>query len=120
MNYEAKARAVREKLKSAGYQVTLRRPGSETFDPVTGETVPGIPVDYTAYVLEQSYRIDQIDGTLVKRGDRKFMLTLEDMSKTPQPASDTLVVSGKVLSIIAADPFQPGGVPIYYTVQARA
>jgi hypothetical protein len=119
MNYKAKAQKVREKLKAAGYQVALRRTTGGSIDPVTGDETAGTTTDYTGYVLEQSYRLEVIDGTLVKRGDRRFMLALEDTTVMPQPGEDRIVVSGRVLAIVSAEPYQPGGVPLYFDVQAR-
>ena len=119
MNYVAKAEKAREKLKAAGYQVAVRRTTGGEPDPVTGDTTAETVTDYTAYVLEQGYRLEVIDGTLVQRGDRRFMLALEDETVVPQPGDDQLVVGGQVLAIVNAEPFQPGGVPLYFDVQAR-
>ncbi len=137
MDYDAiKNNLVIPKIREFGKVVVLRRPGSNTaytkgFDPVEGRyywtlnAVPNTvvyvdpastPVDVSGYGVEVKYEQNEIDGTTIKAGDRRFKV-----ADLPSPTSaDKLVVDGTILNIIATQPVQPGDVTLLWTLQCRA
>ena len=64
------------------------------------------------------YRNSDIDGTLVKQGDKKIYLSTDGLTVTPA-ASDEITLDGAVLSVIDVKPLSPGGTVVYYEIQAR-
>jgi hypothetical protein len=104
-------------LKEFGKPASLRKKTGGTFDSTLGQwiiapTVTEHPVD----VVEDEYNANEIDGTFVLVGDRKFLMTAV---VTPS-IGDDLVVGADTLSIVApVIPLQPGSVAIMYTVNCR-
>lgn len=124
------------KLTAFGKVVTLRRPGSATgwtkaYDPIEGRyywtlidephtvvyTDPATtPLDYAGYGVEAAYEQTEIDGTVIKAGDRRFKV-----AAIPTPStSDKLVLSSVVLNIVSVIPVQPGDVALLWVLQCRA
>lgn len=137
MDYTAiKNNLVIPKIREFGKVVVLRRPGSNSgytkgFDPVEGRhywtliappntvvyTDPASsPVDVSGYGVEVKYEQNEIDGTTIKAGDRRFKV-----ADLPLPTtSDKLVVDSVILNIISTQPVQPGAVTLLWTLQCRA
>jgi hypothetical protein len=124
------------KLKEFGKSVTIRRPGSATgwtkaYDPIEGRYYWTLvapphsvvyadpatsPLDYAGYGVETAYEQTEIDGTVIKAGDRRFKV-----ASIPEPStSDKLVVSSTVLNIVSIIPVQPGDVTLLWVIQCRA
>lgn len=96
------------------FRVTFIRPG-----PTTGPTyapVPGTPTRHLLRGVKGKFRRDEIDGTLIQRGDVRFMV--ESASFVPA-TSDKVEIDGKPYSVIDVDQVSPGGEALLYKVQAR-
>ena len=87
-------------------------PTGPTYDPT-----PGVPVAHPVTVVYDAWRNDQIDGTLIKRGDLKILCAAGTV--TPTPNDIFRDATGAEKSIINVEPLQPGGVAVMYVVQAR-
>lgn len=102
-------------LSDKGQPMTLTVRTSGAYDPATGtaavtattETVSGAVFDYAA---------KDIDGTLIKRGDKRVILEASTLIPT---STCTLTIGGVVHNIVEAVPVNPGGVVVIYKVQAR-
>lgn len=104
-------------LLEAGTAAVIVRPGAPTgpaYDPT-----PGVPTNHACVVVFDEWRADQIDGTLIRRGDLKILVAAHGLGITPTPA-DTFRYGGKDYAIINVRPLQPAGVPVMFEVQARA
>lgn len=111
----ARVRATAEKqIYHFGQGATLRRivPGS-------GPN-PGAPTvtDYPCQIVVTNYSQYNVDGTLVKAGDRKVLMSTKGLSVEPQ-VNDRLIVGIHTYTLVNVDPLSPGGVNVLFTVQAR-
>lgn len=111
----SRARATAERqIKNFGQPATLRR-----LTPGAGPN-PGAPTitDYACRIVPLNYSQYHIDGTLVKAGDRKVLISTEGLPVAPQP-NDRLLIGLHTYSLLTADPLSPGGVDVLYIAQAR-
>lgn len=102
-------------MQDFGSDLTLSRAGVAIYNPTTGTVTNGTPSSFTARGVFIEYREDNIDGTLVKRGDRKLLLAASGATGTP--AVNDIVNGLKVLDVRT---IAPNGVPIGWTCQVRA
>lgn len=105
-----------------GQAVTLTRssPGSYSAGAVTltttTQTGSGVQVEYSSHA---------IDGTMIRQGDKKFLLSPLNSAGTtltaPEPKIDTLTLAdASVWTIEDVLPLSPAGTVIYYELQLRA
>jgi hypothetical protein len=113
-NYTKSKGTARGLLQKFGQSMTLRRTattGSDPWNPGSGATT-----DYDTIGASMSYALRHVDGSMVQRNDKRILLYSEEA-----PAlTDTLVFGGVTHTIINVQPLSPGGVTVYYEVQARA
>lgn len=95
------------------FVVTLKQTSGAPANPwETGGTVTETEIA----AVVQMYARGQIDGTIIKQGDRRIMLA----ATGPRPSTaDTLEVAGTDYRILNVDEVAPSGVAIYYELQAR-
>ncbi|MCY0150888.1 hypothetical protein OEG84_25110 [Hoeflea sp. G2-23] len=99
-------------LIEAGTTATIIRAGTPT-GPAHN------PTPYACTVVYDQWRADQIDGTLIQRGDLKILVAASDLAITPTPADTFKDGDGKEYAIINVTPLQPAGVAVMYEIQAR-
>lgn len=104
-------------LLEAGTSATIVRAGTSTGP--THNPTPGVPAEHSCTVVFDQWRADQIDGTLIQRGDLKILVAASGLAITPTPA-DTFRHAGKDYAIINVKPLQPAGVAVMYEMQCRA
>ncbi len=89
---------------------------------VTTPVKPYRPVqsdtDYTIQVVLTEFRADQIDGTLIQSGDRRYIVAAEGMTVTPTP-ENLLADGSEILEIVSIGRVSPGGTPVIYKIHAR-
>lgn len=97
-----------------GATVTLIKPGevtgpenNPTVGPATEHEVKAVIADYSA--LERN-------GSLIGLTDRKVMVEAGDVVPTQ---ADRLRVGDRTLEVVSVKAIEPGGVAVYYEVQAR-
>jgi hypothetical protein len=96
-------KAAQSAIKAAGSlgatkSVTLRR-ASSTYVPATGVSTP-TNTDYTWTVVQTFYSDRMVDGTSVKSGDRKLLGAAADLSVTPNPETDAIVMDSLTWQIV--------------------
>jgi hypothetical protein len=116
-DWSAVAAEVAEGLAEAGTSATIIRAGEET-GPAHDPT-PGQPTSHPCTVVYDTWRNDQIDGTLIRQSDLKIMCSASGLSITPAPNDRFKGVDGKECSIMNVEPLQPAGVPVMYVLQVR-
>lgn len=85
----------------------------------TGEVVyeepESVSKKYDGQTIITRYRNEEIDGTTIKRGDRRLLAI-----GIPEPkAGDVLTIDGVEYSYIFSDPIAPGGIAVAYRIQVR-
>ena len=90
----------------------LREPGGGTpWAPPSGDPVP-----YVLRAMVESYTQEQVDGKLIKAGDRKVMV--DALGEVPTTADRVILPEGE-FAILSVMPFAPSGVPLYYQLHCR-
>jgi len=105
-------------LGDKGQVMTLTKSVRSSYDPATGNaaqtSAPTYPV--TGAVFDVAAR--DIDGTLIKAGDRRVILSA--LGLTVEPTSvDTLTIGAVVHSIVQALPINPAGVVVAWKLVIR-
>ena len=99
-----------------GMDCLLVRPAG-TPDPVTGKVSSAGQTIYPAKCILKSYSAKEIDGTMIRLGDKAAIVAAYDL---PEPAtSDFLALSGKRWKIVSVKSIEPAGTAIIYNVQVR-
>jgi len=110
---QATALRLLEKLGQGG-SVVRDTPGSgPVWDP--GEPVP-TPYPCTMAVLKFDNK--DIDGTLIKAGDKKVYIAAKGLSIVPV-TTDKLMIGGLSHTVVRVTPLNPAGTNVYFEVQAR-
>lgn len=105
-------------IKQFGMPMTLSVETAGTYDPATGVISVATTTTYPVDGLVVEYESKDIDGSLIKLGDKKILMTASDT--TPEPTSDyTLTMSSIDWAVINCNPIAPAGLAIVYEVQVR-
>lgn len=105
-----------------GMSVTLRRTTQGAYNPSTGGMSAGTSINYTCLVVVTEYNDFVIDGTLVKRGDKKLLVAAKDLDVTPTVGDVFILNDGEWKipdSTGSVSTLAPAGIPVMYTVQVR-
>lgn len=76
------------------------------------------PTNHACQAALLDYKVGEIDGTEVRRGDSKIYLSTEGLTVTPSPA-DTITFNAAVYQVIDVKPLEPGGTAVFWELQAR-
>ena len=121
----AKATAARLLLpRSSGgksLELTLKRATPGEYDPITGGSTPTVQ-NYDGSGFRENYQQSDIDGTRIKQGDFKILISpvLLNGSDMPKPESqDSILFDGDIYTIQNVDPWDYAGLAVGYSVQAR-
>lgn len=111
-----RSRATAERLLvKFGQAATLRRKAltGPAYDPTV------TTADHACTVVVQDYADAMIDGTRIKRGDKKVLVSTKGLTIDPT-AADALVIGGTSHEVVMVKPLAPGGTVVMWEVQARA
>lgn len=99
-----------------GRSVTLRRvartAGATPWDPTESAT------DYSITAVEESFRAEQRDGSVVEANDQKFLVAADGLAIEPEP-DDEIVDGSVVWKIISVETVAPGDATILHKVHVR-
>lgn len=102
-------------------KVTIK--GESVFDPQTQAATAPAPVVHVGSGIELGYEIREIDGTKIKVGDKKLLLSPKKQDGSNMPTFDAKakieMEGGAKYSVVRCDPLQPTGLPIMFEVQVR-
>jgi len=104
--------------KTFGRSATLKHGGSAAFSTTTGDVTMS-SADYACEVVFSEYHERQFDGTLVKRGDRKAIVSRLRLGVEPVPDRDTLVEGGRTWRIVNVKGYSSGAQEAAYELQVR-
>lgn len=88
-------------------------------NPSTGLTPPPTVTDYPGSGLRTDYAAKDVDGTQIRQGDVKLILSPEGMPQ-PQPGQRVQFDGGQWYTVQAVSAWNYAGVAIGYVVQGRA
>lgn len=124
-DYTKKALATDAKLRAKGQLITLtlKQPGVYAGGKVTAAP----PVITSAWGIEEGVTahdlgVGTVNGTLIKSGDRKLMLSAFANDGTPLPApkvKDLALAGGQLYTIENVDGFKPAGIIVFWSLVAR-
>ena len=104
-----------------GLELSLIRVTSGEYDPEVGGS-PMLTEQFDGSGLRQNYRQQDIDGSLIKQGDVKILISpvLLDGADTPQPVTlDNIAFDGETYTVQHVDPWDYAGIAVGFSVQAR-
>ena len=110
-------------LRGKGQSVTLTKVTAGTYDPTTGGFTGAGTSTQTAYGAVFDYGAKQIDGTLIKAGDKQLLLSAVKTDGTAliAPAlGDTVTVGGVTYTLV--EPLKevnPAGTVVLFDVNLR-
>jgi hypothetical protein len=105
-----------------GLEMALRKMGANNYDPSSGSVEP-VVTEYQGSAFRDTFELKSIDGTLIRRGDVKLLVSpvLLGGGDMPEPAeNDQVVFDGARYTVIACEPWNYAGLSVGFEVQARA
>lgn len=97
------------------YTVLLLEPAAQPTNP--WDSPAGAPTQHEVNAIISDYPLTMIDGTLIRQGDKRLMIS----ATGPAPKVNWSVTSsGVTYAILSVREIGPGGVALYYELQARA
>jgi hypothetical protein len=110
-------------LKGKGQSITLTKVTAGTYNPATGAMTGTTTSTQTAYGAIFDYGAKQIDGTLIKAGDKQVLISAfkSDGSALTAPVlGDTVTIGGVTYTLV--EPLKtvgPAGITVIYEANIR-
>ncbi|WP_256589991.1 hypothetical protein [Pseudomonas sp. B1(2018)] len=104
-----------------GVELSLVHVTTGEYDPEAGSS-PVTTVQYDGSGVRENYRQQDIDGSRIKLGDVKILISplLLNGTDTPQPISqDKILFDGDTYTVQNVDPWDYAGLAVGFSVQAR-
>ena len=110
-------------LRGKGQSLTLTRITAGTYDPATGGMTGATTSTQSAYGAIFDYGAKQIDGTLIKAGDKQLLLSpfkTDGTALTAPVLGDTVTVGSIVYTLVEPlKEINPAGTTVMYEVNLR-
>jgi len=116
-NYAGLAKTALKQIAKFGRSVTLRTVAAGTFDTSTGTVSGASNSDVVVKALVTGYKDKQIDGQIIRHGDKMVMIA--GSAVTTPPVSNDIVVDGGDYKIVNIETIQPGDTVLIYKLQVR-
>lgn len=119
--YDRAAATANRMLAKYGMEVTLHRVTTGAYDPATG-SAPTTTADYIGTGAVFDYAQRDIDGSLIKSGDQKLLMSpfQTDGSAMPVPTtSDKILIGSTVYSIQPSKTVAPAGTNVLFELTIR-
>jgi hypothetical protein len=75
--------------------------------------------DYPVKIAVMDFRLQDIDGNLIRRNDKRVLMSAKNLSITPDMETDQLVIGAEVYQIKNIITIQPGDLVVLYDLQVR-
>jgi len=121
MDYTRLRSMSNQQLKDKGLACTITKQTAGTYSTSTGVASVSTSTQ-SAYGALFDYENKNIDGTLVKKGDRKLLLSALNTAGavlTAPSVNDTVTANSVTYTIVAIRPIAPSGVAVAYDCQIR-
>ena len=102
-----------------GRPATLKRYSAAAYDDSTGKSSGGTPTDVSCSVVFEEFAQSQIDGTLIRAGDRKAIVSRSELGAEPRPDRDEMVIGGQTWRIVRVVGHSSGEQEAAYTLHLR-
>lgn len=107
-------------LGTFGRPATLVRGGAGTYSPEQGRTMAvEAAASFACHVVFAEFAVSQLDGTVVRLGDRKAIVSRLALGTEPRPSSDTLTVDGVTWRIVRVEGYSSGEQEAAYSLHVR-
>lgn len=106
-----------EMLTEFGQPVALESLSAEAYNPATGEMAQTM-TRYEGMGVALDYSQRDIDGTVIKQGDRRIFIA-PDLGATPKTGDTLTLAEGTVLQVVSSKPLAPAGTLVLHEVQCR-
>lgn len=117
-DYDSVADTADDLLTEFGQSCVLGSVSDGAYDPATGEAgATSTPHQVAAAVLAYPQRF--IDGTLIRTGDKRALLSAIGLTVDPKPGDTLTDAAGKQFQVIDAKPTSPAGTVVLWTLQVR-
>jgi hypothetical protein len=121
MDYTRMRAMANQQLKDKGLTCTITKQTAGTYSTSTGVASVSTSTQ-TAYGALFDYENKNIDGSLVKKGDRKLLLAALNTALaalTAPSVNDQVTANSVTYTIVAIRPIAPSGVAVAYDCQIR-
>jgi hypothetical protein len=122
MEFYAKMQATANRLlKGKGQSITLSRQTAGAYDPATGTAAVTVTTQ-TAYGAMFEYGDKNIDGVLIKEGDKQLLLSAINSAGTALVApalNDTVTINTVVYTVVRIKPLSPAGTTVLFDCNIR-
>jgi len=116
--YERQAVRAKRLIARRGLAMTLKVTTKGTYDPNTRLFGADTVTDHPCVGIVEDYNLKDIDGTVIKHGDKKITIAASDLTVTPL-AENLLVIGTETWQVVRNKPLAPAGIPVIHTVQVR-
>ncbi len=106
-------------LADKGQACTLGVVANGAYNPATATSTP-TTTSYPVTAAVFAYGAKDIDGTLIRQGDKKVLMSAYGLAVTPLPSHTFTDAAAVVYTVIEAKPTAPGGTVVLWTLQVRA
>ena len=122
MEFYSKMQATANRLlKGKGQEITLTRQTAGAYDPATG-TASVTTTTQTVYGAMFEYGDKNIDGVLIKEGDKQLLLSALNSAGTALVApqlNDTVTINTVVYTVVRIKPLSPAGTTVLFDCNIR-
>ena len=105
-------------LERFGRSLTFQRRSGDSIDPETGTRSGGAVVDYEIWGAVLEYDRHLVDGSLIKTGDVRILVSASALPVVPEP-SDTVVISEREHVVVSVKTISASGMDVAYELQVR-
>ena len=118
MTYMALQITSQKIIERYGRSVVLRRNNEGTYNPATDTITGASTTDVSVIAVFTDFEQDEIDGTLIVRGDKKAVIAAGSLNSPPEN-NDILIDGSDQYRIVQLMAVQPGDTALIYKVQVR-
>jgi hypothetical protein len=117
MNYDGLTAATISLIADAGRAVSLVYTTQGTYNPSDDEIYSQAETSETVYMVITNFKKSDVDGTLIKAGDRLALLANDNLSRAPKTGDK--VEDSETYTIVGIEEIKPGDTVLLYKLQLR-
>lgn len=106
-------------IEESGTSIIIRAYTRGTYNPISDLYSSFSSSDTLTKAIILNYKKGDIDGTLIKKGDRQLLIHAINIPLLDELESFSIIYNSKKYSSNLVETLKPGGTPILYKVQIR-